>query len=70
MLGELAPDPWQQSPQRYVTSLTTHFRTIPYAKQWTTLGFCMSPDTEVAAYMLATGKEDAEVWFVQGYAQL
>jgi hypothetical protein len=23
MLGELAPDPWQQSPQRYVTSLTT-----------------------------------------------
>jgi hypothetical protein len=23
MLGELAPDPWQQWPQRYVTSLTT-----------------------------------------------
>ncbi len=23
VLGELAPDPWQQSPQRYVTSLTT-----------------------------------------------
>jgi hypothetical protein len=43
---------------------------LRYTKaQWTDLGLCMSPDTEVAAYMFATGKADAKAWFVQDYAQ-